>query len=48
MKVLITDIENFDLPVSDDMEIVSPASGKEAINNCIGCFGPAATKTGPG
>ena len=39
MKVIITDIENFDLPVAEDVQIVSPDTGKGSIKNCIGCFG---------
>ena len=39
MKVIITDIENLNLPVNGDMEIVSPATGKGTLKNCIGCFG---------
>lgn len=39
MKVIITDIENFALQNGGDMEIVSPATGRGIIKNCIGCFG---------
>lgn len=33
MKVLITDIENLNLPVNGDMEIVSPSTGQAAAEN---------------
>lgn len=39
MRVIITDIESFDMPVSADVQIVSPATGSGNIKNCIGCFG---------
>lgn len=39
MRVIITDIESFDKPVSADVQIVSPATGSGNIKNCIGCFG---------
>lgn len=40
MKLIITDIENFDLPVEGEYKIVSPETGKDGkIKNCIGCFG---------
>ena len=38
MKVIITDIENFDLPVGEDVQIVGPDLGNGNIKNCIGCF----------
>ncbi|MBR5315819.1 MAG: flavodoxin family protein [Firmicutes bacterium] len=37
-KVIITDIENFDLPVGEDVQIVGPDLGKGNLKNCIGCF----------
>ena len=39
MKVIITDIRNFNLTVADDVQVVSPNTGKGCIKNCIGCFG---------
>lgn len=39
MKVIITDIESLNLPVSDDVQVVSLGTGKSCIKNCIGCFG---------
>ncbi len=36
MKLLITDIENFDIPHGDDYKLIK-ANGD--IRNCIGCFG---------
>lgn len=39
MKVIITDIKGFDLPVEGEHVIVSPDTGNGTIKNCIGCFG---------
>ena len=36
MKLIITDLENFQLPVEGDHKVISP---KGAVRHCIGCFG---------
>lgn len=36
MKLVITDIEGFDIPVEGEYELVSP---KGEIHGCVGCFG---------
>lgn len=36
MKLIITDIENFNIPVEGEYKIISP---KGDIHHCIGCFG---------
>lgn len=38
MKVIITDIKDFNIPVDGDYKIVKPAEDGAAIKNCIGCF----------
>ncbi len=37
MKLIITDIVNFNIPVSGEYKLLSPATGEP--KNCIGCFG---------
>ena len=36
MKLIITDIENFNIPIEGECKIISP---KGDIHHCIGCFG---------
>lgn len=36
MKLIITDIENFNIPVEGEYKIIKP---KGVIHHCIGCFG---------
>ncbi len=36
MKLIITDIENFNVPVEGEYKIIKP---KGDIRHCIGCFG---------
>ena len=36
MKLIVTDIENFSLPVSGEYKLITP---DEKITQCIGCFG---------
>lgn len=36
MKLIITDLESFNLPVQGEYEIIKP---QQEIRNCIGCFG---------
>ena len=36
MKLIITDIENFNIPVKGEYKIIQP---KKKIHHCIGCFG---------
>ena len=36
MKLIITDIENFNIPIEGEHKIISP---KGSIHHCIGCFG---------
>ena len=36
MKLIITDIENFNIPVGGDYKVINP---KGSIHHCIGCFG---------
>lgn len=36
MKLIITDIENFNLPVEGEHKIINP---QQDIHHCIGCFG---------
>ena len=39
MKIIITDIENFALPVEGEHKIIGPSKAGASIKNCIGCFG---------
>lgn len=36
MKLIITDIEEFNLPVEGEYKVIKPESG---IHHCVGCFG---------
>ena len=36
MKLIITDLENFNIPIEGEYKIISP---KGSIHHCIGCFG---------
>lgn len=36
MKLIITDIENFNVPVEGEYKVISP---RKDIHPCIGCFG---------
>ncbi len=36
MKLIITDIENFNIPIEGEYKLIKP---KEHIRHCIGCFG---------
>ena len=36
MKLIITDIENFNIPVEGEYKIIKPNGD---IRHCIGCFG---------
>ena len=36
MKLIITDIENFNIPVEGEYKIIKPDGN---IHHCIGCFG---------
>lgn len=36
MKLIITDMENFNIPVEGEYKVISP---KGSIHHCIGCFG---------
>ena len=36
MKLIITDIEDFKIPIEGEHKVISP---NKAIRNCIGCFG---------
>lgn len=36
MKVIITDIEDFSLPVEGEYKLIQPTA---SIHNCVGCFG---------
>ena len=36
MKLIITDIEDFKMPIEGEYKVISP---RGSIRNCIGCFG---------
>ena len=36
MKLIITDIKDFNIPIQEEHKIISPQGD---IRNCIGCFG---------